>query len=160
MADEVVSIIDDSIHSIIGEGTRLCGDFEVKGLLRIDGDFSGSIRTNGKVLVSKKGRAECSIDGNIVVIGGIVRGTIVARHSVEILGSGVVIGTVIAPRLIVHEHVLLQGMCRVTKDAECFRNAVRLVEEQLALKNGRGRPASLPAETETETEKVRERIAQ
>jgi len=159
MADELVSLIDDSMYSIIGEGTRLRGDFEVKGLLRIDGDFCGSIRTSGKILVSKNGRADCSINGNIVVIGGIVRGTIIAHHSVEILSSAVVIGTVIAPRLIVHENVLLQGTCRVTADAERFQNAVRLVEEQLASRDGRApRPPAYAAAVETE--RVRERIAQ
>jgi cytoskeletal protein CcmA (bactofilin family) len=156
MADEVISPIGDSIHSIIGEGTRLKGDLEVKGLLRIDGDFSGTIHTNGKVLVSKNGRAECTINGNIVVIGGVVKGTIIAHNSVEILSSGVVIGTIIAPRLIIHEHVLFHGTCRVTPEADRFQNAVRNVEEQMAARGER--PAPFPAAAGTE--KVRERIAQ
>ena len=46
------------INSIVGEGTRFEGMLELSGLLRIDGDFSGNIRTSGKVLVGKNGRAE------------------------------------------------------------------------------------------------------
>jgi cytoskeletal protein CcmA (bactofilin family) len=156
MADEVVSHIGDSIHSIIGEGTRLSGDFEVKGLLRIDGDFIGTIRTNGKVLVSKHGRADCTIDGNIIVIGGIVKGTIIAHNSVEILSSGVVIGTIVAPRLIIHENVLFHGTCRVTPEADRFQSAMRSIEEQLTATGERpARALSSGGE-----EKVRERIAQ
>jgi cytoskeletal protein CcmA (bactofilin family) len=156
MADEVISPMGDSIHSIIGEGTRLKGDFEVKGLLRVDGDFSGTIRTSGKVLVSKNGRAECTINGNIVVIGGIVKGTIIAHHSVEILSSGVVIGTIIAPRLIIHEHVLFHGTCRVTAEADRFQNAVRSIEEQLRAKDERPAPIRMAGDMESQ----RERIAQ
>ena len=47
------------LNSIIGEGTKFKGEFDLDGLLRIDGDFSGIIRSKGKVLVN--GRAECDI---------------------------------------------------------------------------------------------------
>ena len=40
------------LNSIIGEGTRLRGEFGIDGLLRIDGDFCGTIRTTGKILVA------------------------------------------------------------------------------------------------------------
>ena len=39
------------VNSLIGEGTRFRGDFDLEGLLRIDGDFEGSVRTKGRVLV-------------------------------------------------------------------------------------------------------------
>ncbi len=156
MADEVISHIGDSVHSIISEGSRLKGDFEVKGLLRIDGDFSGSITTDGKVLVSRNGRAACTINGNIVVIGGVFKGTIIAHNSVEILSSAVVIGTILSPRLIVHEHVILHGSCRITPDAERFRHEVRRLEEAA---EQAGAP-SVALFSGTRQEKVPERVAQ
>lgn len=66
---------DDSlVNSIVGRGTHFRGHLELSGLLRIDGDFSGSIKTQGKVIIGRGGRADCSIDAHTVVIGGIVRG--------------------------------------------------------------------------------------
>ncbi len=156
MADEVISHIGDSVHSIISEGSRLKGDFEVKGLLRIDGDFSGSIKTSGKVLVSKNGRAECTINGNIVVIGGIVKGTIIAHNSVEILSSAVVIGTILSPRLIIHEHVVFHGSCRVTPDAARFQNELSRLEESGAQKEA----PSVSLFAGNKQEKIPERVAQ
>ena len=61
---------DAFVNSIIGEGTRFKGEFDLNGLLRIDGDFSGVIRTRGKVLVGRNGRAECTMHAGTVVVGG------------------------------------------------------------------------------------------
>ncbi len=104
-----------TVHSIIGEGTRFRGEFDLKGLLRIDGDFSGVIRTQDKVLISRNGRAECSIYARVVVIGGLVKGDIFAEERVEILSTGVVMGNIETPRLIVQDDVIFHGKCRVIK---------------------------------------------
>ena len=108
-------ITDDAfINSIIGEGTRLKGEFDLNGLLRIDGDFSGTVRTRGKVLVGRNGRAECTLHAGTVVIGGVFRGDIVSTEKVIILSTGLVIGTITTPRLIIEEGVIFNGACRVT----------------------------------------------
>lgn len=108
---------DDSlVNSIIGEGTRFRGHLELTGLLRIDGDFSGSIRTTGRVLIGKNGRADCTIHAETVVIGGALRGNVYAGERVVVLSSAVVIGNVYAPRLIAEEGVLLNGAFAVSPE--------------------------------------------
>ncbi len=99
------------INSIIGEGTRFSGELVLKGLLRIDGDFIGSVNTEGKVLVGKTGRAECSIVAGTAVIGGVVHGNIRASGRVVILATGMVLGNIQAGSLVVEEGVLLHGNC-------------------------------------------------
>lgn len=116
MSDTHIS--DDAfINSIIGEGTRFKGEFDLNGLLRIDGDFSGTIRTKGKVLVGQNGRAECTLHAGTVVIGGVVRGEIFSTEKVIILSTGLVLGNVTTPRLIVEEGVILNGACTITAPA-------------------------------------------
>ena len=106
------------INSIIGEGTRFSGELVLDGLLRIDGDFSGSIETTGKVLVGKSGRAECNIIAGTVVVGGIVRGNIYSSGKVVILSTGMVIGNIHAPRMVIEEGVLLHGNCRIVSESD------------------------------------------
>jgi len=103
------------INSLVGDGTTFKGDLVLSGLLRIDGDFSGTIKTPGKVLVGKKGRVESTIIAGSVVIGGVVKGNIVATEKVVILSSGLFIGNVTSPRLIVEEGVIMHGICRINK---------------------------------------------
>jgi len=108
------------INSIVGEGTRFSGDLNLSGLLRIDGDYSGTITTSGKVLVGKNGRAECTITAATIVIGGVVKGNIISSEKVIVLSTGMVIGNVTTPRLIVENGVILNGLCKISeqKDTE------------------------------------------
>jgi cytoskeletal protein CcmA (bactofilin family) len=100
---------DAFVNSIVGEGTHFKGDLELNGLLRLDGDFTGSIKTEGKVIIGKNGRADCAIDASIVVIGGVFRGNIYARERVILLSSSMVIGNIYSPRIIAEEGVILNG---------------------------------------------------
>lgn len=108
---------DAFINSIVGPGTFVRGHVELSGLLRIDGDFSGSIRTEGKVIVGKAGRADCSVEAGTVVIGGLFRGEILAFEKVVLLSSCVVLGSISSPRTVIEDGVLMSGSCRVTGDA-------------------------------------------
>lgn len=105
------------INSIVGEGTSFSGELELNGLLRIDGDFTGTIRTRGKVLVGINGRAECTINAGTVVIGGVVKGNIYADEKVLILSTGMMIGNIHTPRLIAEEGVVFHGNCLVRTEA-------------------------------------------
>ena len=111
------------INSIIGEGTRFNGEFDLNGLLRIDGDFCGTVRTEGKVLVGKNGRAECTVYAGTVVIGGIVRGNIFANEKVVILSTGIVLGNIHSPRFIVEEGVIFNGTAKIVQEGKASKIA-------------------------------------
>jgi cytoskeletal protein CcmA (bactofilin family) len=102
------------LNSIIGEGTSFKGEFDLNGLLRIDGDFTGTIRTNGQIIVGLNGRAHCNIYAESVVIGGMVRGNVFTTDKVIILSTGMMLGSICTPRLIVEEGVVFNGNCKIT----------------------------------------------
>ncbi len=104
------------INSLIGEGSLVTGDLNINGLLRIDGDFKGTISNGGKVLVGKSGRAEASITAGTIVIGGILKGNIKASEKVVILSTGMLIGNITSPRLLVEDGVIFNGSCVVSDE--------------------------------------------
>ena len=126
------SFVEDGafVNSIVGEGTKFNGELDLNGLLRIDGDFTGSIKTSGKVLIGKNGRARCTINASTVVVGGAVRGDIYSSEKVIVLSSGIILGNIFTPRLIVEEGVILDGNCKINnsygkiKDTEIAATAV------------------------------------
>ena len=124
-------LIEDGsfINSIVGEGTIFRGELNLNGLLRIDGDFSGTIRTTGKVLIGKSGRAECTIRANTVVVGGVVRGNIYADDKVIVLSTGMMIGNIHSPRLIAEEGVILNGNCLI-KQEESTSGSMESAEQE------------------------------
>ena len=110
------------VNSIIGEGARFRGDFELSGLLRIDGDFVGNIESAGKVLVGRHGSAVVpTINARVVIVGGKVIGNIRAQEMVTILSTGTVEGDIEAPRLLAEEGVTING--RITTKTSQKRGA-------------------------------------
>ena len=106
---------DTMVNSLIGEGAEFKGEFKIKGLLRIDGKFTGSIETDGKVLIGQAGEAVSDIEASVVVIGGKVKGNIYAREKVILLTTGDVKGSIITPSLIMEDGVKLEGKCTINK---------------------------------------------
>ena len=82
------------INSLVGKGTHFDGELNLSGLLRIDGDFTGSINSDGKVLIGRSGRVKCSINAESVIIGGIVKGNIFSSDKVVVLSTGMVLGNI------------------------------------------------------------------
>jgi len=102
------------VNSIIGEGTKFRGDFDLNGLLRIDGAFEGTIESQGKVLVGRHGTAQSDkIEGRIIIIGGKVTGNLTASETISILATGSVNGNITTPRLIAEEGVKINGNIRI-----------------------------------------------
>lgn len=109
----MASLESSLVNSIVGAGTFFKGNITVSGLLRIDGDFSGGVKTKGRVIIGRGGRADCTIDAATVVIGGIFRGTVYASEKVIALDTAIIIGNIYSPRLIAESGVLLDGALHV-----------------------------------------------
>jgi len=105
---------DHLVNSIIGYNSRMSGEIEVEGLVRVDGDFQGSIKTSGKVLIGSTGRLDCVIDAKTVVVGGVFKGTIYASDRVMLLPNAVVLASIFSPRLIAEEGVILEGAMMIS----------------------------------------------
>ncbi len=120
---------DSLVNSVVGAGTHFRGDLELAGLLRIDGDYSGTIRTSGKVIIGSSGRADCTIEASVVVIGGIFKGEIYCTANVIVLASAIVIGNLYSPRMVAEEGTLIHGSCVVT-GIEAFEKRRRELSAQ------------------------------
>lgn len=142
---------ENLINSIVGPGTFFRGHVELNGLLRVDGDFSGSLKSDGRVIIGRAGRADCAIEAGTVVIGGVFRGEIFAAEKVVLLASAVVIGTIRSPRLVAEDGVLLTGLFEITGAVErLVRPDAGARKKDLLLESVRRREASAavpPGET-------------
>ena len=107
---------DVVISNIISETTKLKGEFDIDTVLRIDGEFSGKVKSTSKVLVGKKGKGFCDIEADIVEVGGELRGNVIAKTIIKIYSSGKVTGNLEAPRIILEEGVVYNGEVKVNKN--------------------------------------------
>lgn len=147
MAQDIDELV---INSLVGEGSFFRGDITSRGLLRIDGDYSGNIKTNGKLLIGTNGRAECVVQAATVVVGGAVRGVIEASQKVILLSSAVVLGDIYAPRLVAEEGALIDGLLQVSGIP------MEMKMEEAALKKRRGLLSWLRGDAGSAEESVEE----
>jgi|GEM_PF-1905891 cytoskeletal protein CcmA (bactofilin family) len=101
------------LNSILGPGSAFVGHLQTSGLVRIEGYLSGSLITDGAVVISRDARCEGPIKARMVVVGGIVKGALYASELVELLPGAMVVGDIFAPRLRLDASAVIHGDCRV-----------------------------------------------
>jgi cytoskeletal protein CcmA (bactofilin family) len=80
--------------SIIGPGMRIVGDVVTEGTVRVEGEIRGTVRASKGVVVGRDGMIEGEVYTQDAVVGGRVRGTIVAESRLELQASCDIEGTV------------------------------------------------------------------
>jgi cytoskeletal protein CcmA (bactofilin family) len=102
------------VSGFVGAGTVVSGDAEFKGMLRIDGRFTGRVRSEkGSLIVSAGGVVEANIEVASAKINGTVNGDITATGRVEFGRSARVRGNIQTPALVIEEGALFDGSCRM-----------------------------------------------
>jgi cytoskeletal protein CcmA (bactofilin family) len=97
------------IAGFLDEGTGIVGELHFAGRLRLDGDFEGSISTDGTLLVGEKASVRGDIKVAEIEIAGHIFGNIEAKQRVEILSTGRVQGDVQTPLLVMKPGSMLDG---------------------------------------------------
>ena len=114
----------NAISSLLGEGAVFEGSFHsTKDLgIKIDGKLNGNIvfDQGGAIHIGPTGVVEnTSIEADYVFIEGKVKGTIVARKSLEITGSATVIGDAMYDAMVdVHPRARIRGKLEYRGDVD------------------------------------------
>ena len=129
---------DGLVSGFIGVGTVVSGEADFKGMLRIDGHFTGRIRSEkGSLIVSAGGKVDANVEVAEAKINGTLNGDIVAGQRIELGRSARVHGNIQTPALVIEEGAVFEGSCRMQqKKAEAVK----------ATKAEEHRPAAAPAQ--------------
>ncbi len=113
MSSELKNPNNNIISNFISQTTKLKGDLDLDTVMRIDGEFRGTIKSSSKVLVGEQGKAYCDIEADIVEIGGTFEGSIKGKTVIKVFSTGVINGNIEAPRIIIEEGVIYNGEIKV-----------------------------------------------
>jgi len=114
MKDKKQNLDETKITGFFDKNTKFKGDLDFKGSFRLDGRFKGNINSESTLIVGDNGKVEADIKIGSVSVSGEVKGTIQAKEKVEVHSNGRVIGTIIAPKLVVEEGAFLEANCQTT----------------------------------------------
>jgi cytoskeletal protein CcmA (bactofilin family) len=110
------------LTALLGRGTRFDGKLYFTGRLRIDGNFSGEIRSEDVLVIGDGAEVTAEIDVDTVIVrGGTVTGNVRARTAIELYVPARIIGNLRSPSIFIDKGVKIDGSCTmapVDGDAE------------------------------------------
>lgn len=97
------------IDALLGQNTSFSGTLVFDGIVRIDGNFEGKIKTNDTLVIAEYGNVIADIEAGVVKILGKFEGTIVAKTKIEMYKPAQVKGTLKTPNIRMEEGVTFNG---------------------------------------------------
>ena len=112
-------IKEGTLTGFVGNGTTLTGEASFKGMLRVDGGLSGTVRSSdGTLIVSTNGRVDANVEVAVATIYGTVNGDIIASKRIEMGRVAKVTGNIQTPALVIENGAIFEGSCRMVEIKE------------------------------------------
>lgn len=105
----IVSTTMKPSESVLSAGLTIEGKIEGNGNVRISGRFKGNINVKGEFTIEPGASIDGEVTADTVLVGGEVRGKIVASSRVEFKESGTLIGDLTAGTLTVAAGSKMRG---------------------------------------------------
>ena len=102
---------------ILEKNSSIKGEFKSECDFRVDGNFEGTIETNGKVVIGKNGRIEGTIVCSSADIEGAINGTIHVEDLLSIRSTGQVKGDVVMSKLVVESGAVFNAKSSMKDEA-------------------------------------------
>ncbi len=98
---------------IIGQHSRIEGNIQSEGSVRVDGTLTGSIICAGDVLIGNTATITGPIEADSVEISGAVEGNVTARGAFRIYETGVLFGDINVASFAIDTGGVFEGMCHI-----------------------------------------------
>ncbi|MDR2927121.1 MAG: polymer-forming cytoskeletal protein [Cytophagaceae bacterium] len=103
--------VENKVHNIIGAGTKITGDIETNGDIRIDGNIDGNINSKGKVVIGNNGNVKGEIVCNNAEIAGALEGKITVSELLSLKASSKMNGDLKTSKLSIEPGAIFTGTC-------------------------------------------------
>lgn len=101
--------------TFVGSGARFEGTLRLEGDFFIDSEFSGALKTDGKLVVGPSGAIEGDIEAREVVICGAVVGGVKARRQLILRSTAKLHGDIETACLEIEPHAFFCGTTAMTR---------------------------------------------
>ncbi len=108
--------------TVIGPDTHIKGEMHFDSTARILGSFEGRISANGEIQIGEGAVCKAAVEGETVIVDGMVEGDVAARDRITLNAQAKVIGDVVATTLVVAEGATFIGHVRVGAEAHNLKD--------------------------------------
>ncbi len=110
--------IETSSVNLIGNGTEIKGNVNLKNDIRVDGKIIGNIQSAGRVLIGISGEVEGNIYCTIVDVAGNVKGNIEAAEITNLKNTANIHGDVTTAKISIEQGATFVGLCKTIPSVE------------------------------------------
>jgi cytoskeletal protein CcmA (bactofilin family) len=112
------------LTAFIDQGSEFEGKLSFKDTVRIDGSFTGEIRSENTLIVGETGEIHAQVHSKAVLVSGTVVGDIFATQRLTLHKTARVQGNIEAPCLVVEDGAVLNGQVKMTRPEATTLKAV------------------------------------
>ncbi len=116
----------EAVLSIVAPGMTITGDVQTAGVLKVDGEISGSVIGARQVLLGRSGVVRGNISAGEVVVAGSVDGSVSAHERLELQSTASVSGDIDTRSIVVIEGARINGMVRMSEGVGTRQEPLRL----------------------------------
>jgi cytoskeletal protein CcmA (bactofilin family) len=111
------------LTAFIDQGSEFEGKLSFKDTVRIDGCFTGEIRSENTLIVGETGEIQAAIHSKCVLVSGTVVGDVVATQKVVLHKTARMQGNVETPCFAVEDGAVFNGQVKMARPDAALRDA-------------------------------------
>jgi cytoskeletal protein CcmA (bactofilin family) len=104
------------LNGFLDSGSNVNGELRFQTSFRVDGKFSGTVVSDGELIVGQGGEVDGDVRVGQIVISGTVSGTIRAGRRIHLSATGKLLADIDTPVLIIDEGGFFQGRCSMARE--------------------------------------------
>jgi cytoskeletal protein CcmA (bactofilin family) len=109
--------MESKLPNMIGPGTKIVGNIDTNGDIRIDGNIEGNINSKGKVVVGNNGFVKGEVLCSNAEISGTVHGKMSITELLSLKATSKVNGDIKSGKLSIEPGALFTGTCAMGSTA-------------------------------------------
>ena len=102
---------ENKLPNMIGPGTKIVGNIETNGDIRIDGIIEGNVNSKGKVVVGANGFVKGEVVCSNAEISGTLNGKMAVNELLSLKSSSKVSGDIKSGKLSIEPGAIFSGTC-------------------------------------------------
>ncbi|MDG5799421.1 polymer-forming cytoskeletal protein [Marinilabiliaceae bacterium ANBcel2] len=102
---------ESRLPNMIGPGTKIVGDIETNGDIRIDGNIEGNISSKGKVVIGNNGFVKGEVACTNAEVSGTLNGKLAVTELLSFKSSSKVSGDIKSGKLSIEPGAIFSGTC-------------------------------------------------
>lgn len=104
------------LNGFLDSGSHVHGELRFDTSFRVDGKFTGSVHSEGDLIVGEEGEVEGELSVGQIFISGTVRGSVRASRRIQVSPSGKLYAEIDTPSLVIEDGAFFEGRCSMDRE--------------------------------------------